>query len=410
MGRSISGAPYSHVWDAELRRMVPSRWAALLILAAAASALPVFPDGEGGGGYIPGGAEEEPTMDGLEQRGIEIALDISHSRSSAPVDELGESESESEKESEKEKQPPSAKEMNVVMGDGLKIWKEGEKKNGDESMGKLNNAMGVAEQGALNKAWKKGKGYIEQAAIKAHLKHPKEVAKEGAESMEKGMKMVTKMVGDDTAHVEGEEKAAEKEVPVGTKAEPHGEKVIDEFKESDKLVHQAKQDYDHKAKTAPKRYAKLKAKQAATVEKEAAFANKALEWANAKAKGDKNPAAKAKDQKLAKTVGKDAQLVVSAAKRLDAKAKAAALAAKKPTYDPKKDPREKLNPFDFAVKEMKHIKKKPAKKEQLFAAVHVIPAGGGFCQLRLASKSNRLDPSIGSGRRSEAHGRTGQRG
>merc|ERR1711939_161506 len=177
MGRSISGAPYSHVWDAELRRMVPSRWAALLILAAAASALPVFPDGEGGGGYIPGGAEEEPTMDGLEQRGIEIALDISHSRSSAPVDELGESESESEKESEKEKQPPSAKEMNVVMGDGLKIWKEGEKKNGDESMGKLNNAMGVAEQGAL----------------KAHLKHPKEVAKKGAETMEKGMKMVTKM-------------------------------------------------------------------------------------------------------------------------------------------------------------------------------------------------------------------------
>merc|ERR1719183_2876280 len=103
--------------------------------------------------------------------------------------------------------------MNEAMTDGLKVWKEGETKSGDESMHKLNAAMGQEETKALNKAWKKGESYVEQAAIKAHVKHPREFAKEGAESLQKGFKMVVGMTGDDVANVEGEEKQIERKTP-----------------------------------------------------------------------------------------------------------------------------------------------------------------------------------------------------
>jgi len=261
-------------------------------------------------------------------------------------------------ESDKTKRVASAKEMNVVMGDGLKIWKDGETATGDESMGQLNTALGHAEEGALRKAWKKGETYVEQAAIKAHSKHPQEIAKEGAEALNKGFKMVTKMTGDDVANVEGEEKKAEEEAPVSSnkKVEPHGKKVIDEFKESNKLVHMAKVAHDERRANAPKRIAAMKQKKAVRVEKEAHFAAKLAKWASAKASSDKNKQKKQRDTKLANKISKDTNIIFKAASRLDTaakKAKAEAATAKKP----KTDPREKLNPYGYAVTEMEHMKK-----------------------------------------------------
>jgi len=264
--------------------------AALLIALTSVVALPVMREAEEGQVYIPGGAEEESTMDMLRDRQSQIALDIAHTKSSAPVDvqpELGETDTT--------KRVASLKDEMMTLHKGLKIWKKGETKSGDEDFNKLNGAIGHAEKGALKKAWTKGEHMLEKAAIDNHEKHPRAFAKEGAESLEKGMNMALKFTGDDVANVEKAPEAKEE----GQKGDHYGAEVVDDYKKSDKVVAMAKENYVKKRGRTPKRAVSKMKKMG---KKEVKVAMEAAKWALAKVKHDTNPNVKKRDEKLAKII------------------------------------------------------------------------------------------------------------
>jgi len=192
-------------------------------------------------------------------------------------------------------------EINEVKKESIAVWKQGMKKNGDESTTKLNKAIGHFEAKRFAAAARQAERVEENAAIKNHVKHPQEWAHAGAEATEQGLKMANSLVGDDVKEIENDAKNAAtvaKQDPASAramKAVHSGKLRLDEEKLSSKIYKQSKEQFGKQALKAPHRLRKV----AQHLQTKANSEIAAAKWATARATSAKSFHEKIKDEKQA---------------------------------------------------------------------------------------------------------------
>lgn len=149
----------------------------------------------------------------------------------APPGDLGESSGVSATS------PPTEEEGMRVMQQGLKLWKQGEKKNGGESLSKLNKAFAKLEAKQFKQSAAQAEHYVEEAVIANHVKHPRQIARDTAKQVERGLSMADRYTGDDIAQFESGVRKAEHraEKQGGVKTANYGKYVEKEINKGMKM-------------------------------------------------------------------------------------------------------------------------------------------------------------------------------
>lgn len=135
------------------------------------------------------------------------------------------------------KQEPTPQQALEVMTEGLKLWKEGETKDGDESMDKLDTAFGKLEDKAFAKAANKAEHMVEESVLVNHAPHPRQIAKDSAKEIERGLQMAATETGDDIKQFQNEVKRSEAQAVAqgGTLKKKQGKYVEKELTKSIKM-------------------------------------------------------------------------------------------------------------------------------------------------------------------------------
>lgn len=84
-----------------------------------------------------------------------------------------------------------------IMSAAEKIWHKGERKDGSESMNRMEAALDKVETKALNKAELHAERVVEKNAIQTHNPHPRQFVKDESKDISKGVQMAEAMIGDD---------------------------------------------------------------------------------------------------------------------------------------------------------------------------------------------------------------------
>jgi hypothetical protein len=99
--------------------------------------------------------------------------------------------------------------MEMVLKEGAKVWKQGERKDGSESLDKLDAALSHEIDRGMAKAEATAERDVEEAAIRGHEAHPRQLAKDEAKLIMRGVKSSEALVGDDLSMFRDGMKGAE---------------------------------------------------------------------------------------------------------------------------------------------------------------------------------------------------------